>query len=269
MKNFPNLVLLCSIYLTTILLGLNTGSFLLPLMYPPEGGEQVIAPIVQEPESVTSSLWIFVYIILVTFILLFLLKRRMGFIIKLALFFSFFMGTLFTMVSVLGDWGMIATAAMLALVLWKRESFIVANVALIFTISGIGAILGASLGFLPALVLLVLMSAYDYVAVFVTKHMVTLAEESKGKFAFMFLIPAGDRIMGLGSGDIALPLTFTVSVMASHGAGYAVPTAFGGLMGLVWLYYFIQTKEKITLPALPPISIGLILGFAITKFILG
>ena len=269
MKYFNNLVLLCSTYLITVLLGLHTASVILPHMYPPPGVEQTIAPVVSEPESVTSSLQIFIYILLMTAVMLYMLKKNWVFIIKLLLLVSFFVGTLMTSISFIGDLGIVFTLLLLLLVLMKRDSIVVMNTVLIFTISGIGALLGSSLGFTPALALLLGMSVYDIIAVYVTKHMVTLAEESKGRFAMMFLIPVGDRVMGLGAGDIALPLTFTVSVLASHGAGYAVPTAYGGLLGLIWLFYYVQTKEKVTLPALPPITVGLLVGYLLTAFTLG
>jgi presenilin-like A22 family membrane protease len=269
MKYFSNLVLLCSTYLLTILLGLNTAAFILPLMYPPPGVEPTINPVVSEPESVNSSLQIFIYVLAMTAVMLFLLKKKWGLIIKIALLSSFLFGTFLTSASIIGDSSIIFTILLLILIIWKRDSIVLTNLMLVFTISGIGALLGSSLGFIPALAFILLMSLYDIIAVFVTKHMVTLAEESKGKFAFMFLIPVGERTMGLGAGDIAMPLTFTVSVMASHGAGYAIPTAYGGLLGLTWLFYYLEGKEKVALPALPPITIGLLTGYLMCKLILG
>ena len=85
----------------------------------------------------------------------------------------------------------------------------------------------------------------------------------------MFLVPVGDRTMGLGAGDVALPLTFTVSVFAAHGAGYAITTAYGGLLGLVSLFYYLQGKRDTTLPALPPIVAGLLVGYGLCRLLLG
>ncbi len=269
MRDYRNLVLLCSIYLTTILLGLNTASFILPLMYPPEGQEQVIQPVVSNPEDPASSIHIFLYILVATAALLFIMKKKWGFIIRGALMLSFFMGILFTTSAFVGDYSLILTILILAYAFWRRSDPNTVNIVLVLTISGVGSVLGASLGFTPALILLLLMSVYDVVAVFVTKHMVKIAEESKGKFALMFLIPLGDRVMGLGAGDLALPLAFTVSVLATHGTGHAIPTAFGGLLGLIALYYYLQSKEKAALPALPPISIGLLIGYLMSAAILG
>ena len=85
----------------------------------------------------------------------------------------------------------------------------------------------------------------------------------------MFLVPVGDRMMGLGAGDVAIPTTFVVSVYAAHGIGYAVPTAYGGLIGVVSLFYYLIDREGATLPALPPITAGLLIGYGLCLLILG
>jgi len=75
--------------------------------------------------------------------------------------------------------------------------------------------------------------------------------------------------MGLGAGDVALPTTFAVSVLAAHGAGYAITVALGGLLGVVSLFYYLLDREGATLPALPPITAGLIAGYGLCLLILG
>jgi presenilin-like A22 family membrane protease len=269
MEHIKSLVTLSSIYLITVLMGLHTAGYVLPLMYPPPGGEVVIAPVVSSgPESVGSSLEILVYILIATASMLVLIRFGLGFIVNAALFLSLLVGTLFTSLAFFGDYALLPVAITLAAVLWLRDNAVVANTALMLTISGVGAVLGASIGLWPAVVLIVLASVYDFAAVFITKHMVKLAEESKGRFAMMFLVPVGDRVMGLGAGDIALPLTFTVSVFAQNGAGYAIPTALGGLLGLISMFYYLLSRKKATLPALPPIALGLLFGYGLTAILL-
>jgi presenilin-like A22 family membrane protease len=75
--------------------------------------------------------------------------------------------------------------------------------------------------------------------------------------------------MGLGTGDLAIPLTFLVSTLHAYGIGYAIPTMLGGLLGLTTLFYYIQGKKNTVLPALPPITAGLLLGYTITWIALG
>ena len=134
------------------------------------------------------------------------------------------------------------------------------NGILVLTIAGMGGYLGASLHFIPALLLLLGLSLYDIIAVFGTKHMVTLAKEAKGNIP-MFSIPMKRRFMGMGTGDLAIPSVFSVSVLQDFSMNHALFTVVGGMIGLVSLFIYILKREKVVLPALPPITIGLFLGF--------
>ncbi|MDD5111485.1 MAG: presenilin family intramembrane aspartyl protease, partial [Candidatus Altiarchaeota archaeon] len=131
----------------------------------------------------------------------------------------------------------------------------------ILTVVGAGALLGASLSIIPSIILLIILSIYDLIAVFWTKHMVTLAENAKGKLPFMFIIPHKGKTVGLGTGDLAIPLVFTASVLKDYTLASALATSAGGLIGLLTLFLYIQKRKRITLPALPPLAIGLIAGF--------
>ncbi len=267
MKNLTSLVLLSSIYSLSIVLGFYTALFILPLMYPPDGGEPVLKPAVDDPQSLSSTAYFFASILVMTLVMLLLLKFKAGYIIRAALFISFFTGTLFTFTAFFGDAGILFPIVASILLLLRVKSDIFYNLLLVFTTSGIGAVLGASLGVVPALALAVIMSVYDFVAVFLTKHMVSLAKEAQGKYPLMFMVPVGDRVMSLGAGDIALPLTLSVSVLASQGLFYALPCAMGGLIGLASLFNYIDSRRGATLPALPPIVGGQILGLGIAVMV--
>src|SRR3989338_3683579 len=103
----------------------------------------------------------------------------------------------------------------------------VLNIAVIFGLAGIGAILGLSIKPIIAVWILAILSLYDIVAVYWTKHMVKMAEGMIASRAiFGFIIPnkfsgfkekistvqPGGDFMILGSGDIALPLVLIVSM---------------------------------------------------------
>jgi presenilin-like A22 family membrane protease len=138
------------------------------------------------------------------------------------------------------------------------------NGILILTMGGISGYLGASLGIVPSLLLLLLLSAYDIIAVFGTKHMVTLAKGAKGKIP-MLSVPLKERFLGIGTGDLALPSVFTVSILREYSQNLPLVmiTVLGGLIGLISLFFYILKREKVTLPALPPITIGLVIGFLV------
>ncbi len=262
------LAIVSSFYALTLLLGLYVAGFILPLMYPPAGQEQVIAPVVSDPGSAWSSVEVLLYILVGTGVLLLLIRRGLGVVIKAALMVSFFSGTFFTFAAFIGDFALLPAAAV-PFLLWRRSSPFTGDMALLFTLPGVGAMLGASLGVAPSMILVVLAAAYDWWAVFVSKHMVTLAKESVGRYAMMFIAPVGGRTMGLGAGDVALPLTFSVSVLGGHGMAHALATAAGGLAGLAALVWYMTDRRDVTLPALPPIALGLLLGYGVAVLLFG
>lgn len=91
--------------------------------------------------------------------------------------------------------------------IWRNISSIVATI-------GAGSLIGVSAGVLPIIVFLVLLAAYDYIAVFKTKHMVTMAKAvSKKNLAFTFALPTKEHQFELGTGDLVMPLVLSVAVM--------------------------------------------------------
>ncbi|MBM3308650.1 MAG: hypothetical protein FJY77_00185 [Candidatus Altiarchaeales archaeon] len=260
MKHISPITYIVALYIVVMALGLHVGSALIPMIY--ETGE--IPPAVPDPESLGSSAQIFLYILVMTGFLLLLIKMKKDFIIKAIAYLALFVGVYLTLFAITPKFGLPIAVLLLALTTWKKQNLLFVNLTLILTVSGVGAFLGASLSALPSLLLLVVLSVYDLIAVFYTKHMVTLAEKAKGKLPFMFLIPVGGRNLGLGTGDLAIPLVFTVSVYKDYALANAIATAAGGLMGIILLFQYVKNRRNITLPALPPIMLGLIAGLAIS-----
>jgi presenilin-like A22 family membrane protease len=221
-----------------------------------------IPPVVQNGEDISSSIQIFLYVIITTAALLILIKFGLQRIIPLLVYLGLLGGLFITLTGLFGDIGAMLTLVIFVLAIWKRNNMLVTNITLILAIPGIGSWLGASLSFIPSLVLLVGLSIYDLIAVFGTKHMVTLAEEAKGKIPLMVGVPVGEKMIGLGTGDLAIPLAFTVSVLGATNLTHTIATSLGGLLGLLLLFAYILNKKDIVLPALPPLAAGLILGYA-------
>jgi len=160
------------------------------------------------------------------------------------------------------------------------------NAAAIISSAGVGAIFGFSLGFLPAAIFTILLSIYDYIAVFKTRHMVEMARElSTRQLSFAVTAreaPArkqdekievyaeranreGDRL-DLGTGDLSVPAMLSVSAYAigPNGLIYALAVAAGSTLALYMLLKFVS-KERVFLPALPPICLGGMLGLLLAK----
>ncbi len=146
------------------------------------------------------------------------------------------------------------------------------NAAAILSSAGAGAVFGFTFGFTTALIFIFILAIYDYISVFKTKHMVTMANEIvKRDMAFTIsaekTLPSGKKSrLDLGTGDLSLPIMVEV-------AAYAIsPTlalfAFcGATLGTLFVLY-MAWKEHAVLPALPPITTGIFI-FTIGAILLG
>jgi len=173
------------------------------------------------------------------------MRYKLDSVIKLVIYLGLFFGMGITLWGVFGGIGVLLAFPAFILTYWKRDSLAAVNAMLILALPGIGSWIGASLAFTPSLILLVGLAVYDLIAVFGTKHMVTLAEGAKGKLPLMFGIPVGERILSLGTGDLAIPLVFTVSVLRDHTMMHAAVTGLGGLAGLIALFFISSTRKTL------------------------
>jgi presenilin-like A22 family membrane protease len=238
------------------------------------------------PESISNSFYLFGYIIVTTMGILLLIKIKKS-AIKVLEAFVIFMASWFTFdILIPLDIWYLSLGFFLALILtaWKmlRPSIISQDVAAIISGSGVGALLGASLGILPSIVFIMILSCYDFVSVFITKHMVTMAKaltERPTSFTvaaphkFKKLTYVGVKkaktkfhIFQLGVGDMVIPLMFAVSVLNKFSLVNAIASIVGSTMALFFLIYFMSKKPQ-PMPALPFITFGAFAGFLISLFI--
>lgn len=146
---------------------------------------------------------------------------------------------------------------------------------------GIAPLFGVQFSVDSAMLLLVILSVYDCIAVFVTKHMLTLAHHmirSQASFAFFiperfcdFSLPLtavrpGTGFLILGGGDIVLPTLLLIAVGREH-----IQYAFAGVVGLIlglFVNHLLLVVYRRPLPALPLLTIGAIAGISISRIFL-
>jgi len=273
--------------------------------------KQTIEPIVENPDSVDNSFFFFGYIVVSALVMLVVLKfykgKRLFQILELLLLFvtaNIFFSLLFdenvfsfafVVFSLRFDVSLALVAGLLAVAIrLKFENQ--KNLLLIFSTAVIGAFLGFSLDILPAAVLAALLSAYDFAAVFMTKHMVALAEGLRDRGAsFSISFPAGSEkkkttsipisakkgggakvtktvttygkaeIVELGTGDLVIPAMLIVAALKLSIA-HALITLIGASIGIFALFYYID-KKKGYWPALPPIVGGALLFLIIYSYL--
>lgn len=134
---------------------------------------------------------------------------------------------------------------------------------LMFAAVVVGSLLGASLDVLPVLVFAVLISSYDFIAVFLTKHMVFLAERMNEKKVSMTVNfkHKKEQVM-LGSGDFVVPIVLGVALLHQQGVVVAFAAALGATAGLASLLWLMERKRGYY-PGLPPIVFGELLLTAV------
>lgn len=249
-----------------------------------------------DPESMTNPLVFFAILIVFTITMLILIRykfrRIFAAIIWISLFLTFvyIFGALLITAGIPEPWltllsVLLPLAGVIALYLYPE--WYVINTLGIFLAAGVAAIFGVSLEVIPVLVLLVILAAYDAIAVYRTRHMIALAEGVlSSKMPILFVIPKkrqysfrnegvgdisgdGERaayIMGMG--DLIMPAILVVSAAVFlPGKGVisiglpAVGAIIGSLLGLFVLMYVVQKGQAQA--GLPPLNGGAIIGFLV------
>ena len=234
------------------------------------------------------SLWQFlVYFLIATSVLLLVIyflkfKKTKGIFLKILFLSSIGFGDIFFFGLWLPDILNFSIVAVLIFLLIKKPSLIVHNLAVVFAISGVGA--GLGLSFTPEMVILLLLifSIYDFIAVYKTKHMVKMAKAMVAHRAILGIIvpqkisdlqsqikavKIGGKFLILGGGDIVFPLIFTVSLIPQGILNSLIVAGFSLIGLLAGFLIFISKKTRSPMPALPPIALLTIVGYLLTRII--
>ncbi len=219
------------------------------------------------------------YVLVATLLVLFFLKKGAGLFLRFLLLFSVFVGGWITLIPFLGEYALLFLLLLLFLLI-KKPLVVVHNTCIIIAIAGAGAVVGISLTPLIVIVLAAILSVYDVIAVYKTKHMVKMAEGMvKSKSILGIVIPfqikdlfldlkktdVQGRFMILGGGDIMIPLLLCVAFL-SQGVVYSLVIFAFSLMGLAFSFIlFISPETKRPIPALPPIVFMLTFGYIILE----
>ena len=156
------------------------------------------------------------------------------------------------------------------------------NIAIILAIAGISAEVGLAMTVPTILILITALSVYDVIAVYKTKHMVTMFKKLVHKGVFLAIIipfkakdflkktkyiEPGKNFVMLGTGDLAFPLIFASAVMKTSLTS-ALFIIAGATIGVALIYVMLITQvQRRALPALPPIALCSIVAFLISIYI--
>ncbi|NYT11713.1 MAG: hypothetical protein GKC03_04080 [Methanomassiliicoccales archaeon] len=258
----------------------------------------------EDADNPVNPLVYIVMILLITGIVLILIKYGKGRIIQ-AIFLTSVFITIFIMfipliylvfpnvnAALLGSLAM-AVAMVSALII--HPEWYVIDIVGITVAAGVTAILGMSLGILPAMIFLIVLALYDAISVYKTKHMLTLAEGvSPLGLPVLFVVPKKggfkmDSLKGknitaegeereavfMGLGDSVIPGILVVSAFmflpSSSGSMdfpnliVALGTIIGSFIGYLLLMRLVYRGKPQA--GLPLLNGGALLGFALTYII--
>ncbi|VVB77066.1 Signal-peptide peptidase, presenilin aspartyl protease [uncultured archaeon] len=149
-----------------------------------------------QPAGGYEVVYYFLYIILAAVLMTFLFRIYHGnaiftiieaIVIASASFYLFLIVLSSALPQSYGDYAVaLSVAAAVLLVIAKNKWPGLRNLAAVIASIGVGVVLGSYFGFFAAYAFMAFIAAYDYVAVFVTRHMIALGRESVNRnLAFM------------------------------------------------------------------------------------
>lgn len=241
------------------------------------------------PELITISQFIIAFIIATLFFLI-LIKTKYGAqLFRYIFFIALFAGAQVVFGAWLDQELSIILAVLLALARYFFPRVIIHNFALIIAVIGISVNLGLNITPTEAILILIVISVYDFIAVYVTGHMVKMLKTTMPSGLILaMIVPQNFRDMAmtvsdvgkkkidardegsrnafvyLGGGDLAFPLIMVVAA-SKEGLLSALITAIGALFGLLALnIIFSLQKERRAMAALPLLALFSVLGYLVS-----
>ena len=280
---------------TAVLLGFFVVTILLAVIFAQpflDAGLQAF----EDPDDAGNSLWYIALILAFTFVILWIAKRGKKWLIRLIILAAVGATVAYVVYPVLNvtlGWDLdlavglaLVAAAASVLALYKHPEWYVIDAVGLLVAAGSAAVFGISFGLWPVLVLLLGLAIYDAIAVYRTKHMLSLADTViELRLPVLLVIPKvanyrfraestkmkearpetkGEReAMFMGLGDLVMPTILVVSalqfgdaawgLLPSLGAAVGTLVGFGVLMG-----YVLKGRPQAGLPLL---NGGSIVGF--------
>lgn len=254
------------------------------------------------PEATSNVLWWVAIILVFTAFILVVIKLNKKWIIQAfilftvisTLYYVFFAIFSYFLSPVTNFFLTLILSTGLTIVLHKFPEWYIIDIVGIIIGAGAASIFGISLAIIPTLLLLVLLAVYDYIAVYRTKHMITLAEGVMDlklpillvipkHWSYSFLTEKFDKeereAFFMGLGDAVMPTLLVVSAnFFVNAASYTLPLigtvnipAIGAIIGTfagfsVLMGFVIKGKPQAGLPFL---NGGVILGYVAGSLIAG
>lgn len=211
------------------------------------------------------SILVSIIIISIIFIILYKLKLKRMLIMWYSL--AFVTCVSITLGSFINEiYALIIAISLLIIKFDTRDNFF-HNMCELLIYGGIAIIILPMLNLWTSIILLIIISVYDFIAVKISKHMITLAKTQFKLNIFSGLkIEQNNTLAVLGGGDILFPLLLAGVMLRDYSLLTAILVSYGALIGLITL--ILTGKQNKFYPAMPFISAGCFIGLFIGLFLL-
>ena len=159
-------------------------------------------PPLEDPENIGYAAYYIVGLLIISALLVFLIRKKkklIRFAIRLVIYISICMTLFYFMIAITdkaigwSDYTIIFSilcALALTLLTYKYPEWYVIDIVGLMMAIGICALFGVSLSYMPIIILLIGLLIYDFISVYKTKHMITLAHGMMDlKLPILFVIP--------------------------------------------------------------------------------
>src|SRR3989344_1874753 len=214
-----------------------------------------------EMKEKTSYLQIIFAIIIATVLALILLKFQAMRLWKLWFFLSVFFTLLIAFNAFIPQ--LVALLLALGFAAFKtfKNNVILHNFSELFIYGGLAAIFVPVVNITAMIVILFLISIYDFIAVWKTGHMIKLAKfQTRIKLFAGLFIPYGKKAAILGGGDLGFPLLFSGVLFKSFGWSALIAVATSTI---ALTFLLLISKKNKYYPAMPFLTVGCLIGFVI------
>ena len=243
-----------------------------------------------------SFIYITIAILIGTILVLLLIKFNKPFIWKLWFFLTVWLTLAIAFAAFINNIIAAVIALIVSILKLYKPNIIIQNLSEVFIYGGLAAIFVPIINLFAAFMLLVVISIYDYISVFKTKHMIKMAkfQSSSNVFAGLLIpyekdkvqlnqssiskfkikksikIPKKQSVAMLGGGDIGFTLIFAGVVMKDL---MLQETVLIGFLKTLIIPFFVSLALSILLlkgqhnkfyPAMPFLTIGCLIGWLVT-----
>ena len=237
-----------------------------------------------------SFIYITIAILIGTILVLLLIKFNKAFIWKFWFFVTVWLTLSIAFATFLNNIVAAVIALIISVLKLYKPNMITQNLSEIFIYGGLAAIFVPIINLFAAFMLLIIISVYDFIAVFKTKHMIKLAKfQSKSKVFAGLLIPyerrkisiggkqpsaskskeKKSRVAVLGGGDIGFTLIFAGVVMKglmlqeTMLIGFLKTLIIPSFVSLALLILLLKGAKDKFYPAMPFLSLGCFMGYLV------